>query len=126
VIGGGYTGLSAARALARAGASVAVLERDKIGGGASSRNGGFVLPGYKADLSAIVRRHGMTAARTLFQASLAALDFVERTVREEKIECHWERPGSVTLAAKPGHLDGLRSARKPMSAASVEPGNELS
>lgn len=112
VIGGGYTGLSAARALAQAGASVAVLERDRIGGGASSRNGGFVLPGYKADLSAIVRRHGMTAARTLFQASLAALDLVERTVREEKIECHWERPGSITLAAKPGHLDGLRSEQQ--------------
>lgn len=112
VIGGGYTGLSAARALARAGASVVVLERERIGAGASSRNGGFVLPGYKADLSAIVRRHGVVRARALFQTSLAALDFVERTVREERIECHWERPGGVTLAAKPAHLAGLEEEQR--------------
>lgn len=112
IIGGGYTGLSAARALARNGASVAVLERDRLGAGASSRNGGFVLPGYKADLSAIVRRHGIVRARALFQASLAALDFVERTVAEESIACHWERPGSVTLAAKPGHMAGLKEEHR--------------
>ena len=47
VIGGGYTGLSAARHLARAGASVVLLERERVGWGASSRNGGQVLTGLK-------------------------------------------------------------------------------
>jgi glycine/D-amino acid oxidase-like deaminating enzyme len=112
VIGGGYTGLAAARRLARAGASVAVLERHRVGSGASSRNGGFVLPGYKADLAAIIRRVGAARARALFELSLSALDFVERTVREENIECHWGRPGSVTLAAKPKHLEGLRAEQR--------------
>jgi len=112
VIGAGYTGLAAARSLARAGASVAVLERHRIGGGASGRNGGFVLPGYKADLAGIVRRVGPARARALFEVSLGALDFVERTVRDEGIECHWGRPGSVTLAAKPGHLAGLRAEQE--------------
>ena len=45
VIGGGYTGLSAARTLAKQGVSVAVLEANTIGWGASSRNGGMVLTG---------------------------------------------------------------------------------
>lgn len=112
IIGGGYTGLSAARALARSGATVAVLERHELGSGASSRNGGFVLPGYKADLTSIVRRHGLERARALFQASLAALDHVEQVVRDEEIECHWERPGTVTLAAKPGHLAGLKAEQR--------------
>src|SRR5512147_1024337 len=80
VIGGGYTGLSAARALAQRGAAVAVLEQGRIGCGASGRNGGFVLPGYKAELGAIVRRHGLDVARQLFEASLEALRFVERLV----------------------------------------------
>ena len=112
IIGGGYTGLSAARALARVGASVAVLERESIGAGASSRNGGFVLPGYKADLTGIARRAGMDRARRLFQISRAALDHVERLVREEQIDCHWERPGAITLAAKPGHLAGLENEQQ--------------
>lgn len=112
VIGGGYTGLAAARALAKDGATVTLLEADRIGGGASGRNGGFVLPGYKAELGAIVRRHGVEVARRLFEASLAAIGFVERLVVEEGIACDWHRPGSVTLAAKPGHLAGLRAEQE--------------
>lgn len=112
VIGGGYTGLAAARALARGGASVAVLEQGRIGGGASGRNGGFVLPGYKADLAAIVRRNGLELARQLFEASLESIRFVERLVAEEQIECEWHRPGGITLAAKPAHLAGLRAEQR--------------
>ena len=111
VIGGGYTGLAAARALGRVGASVVVLERERIGFGASGRNGGFVLPGYKADLATIIRRFGQVRARALFEASLAALDFVERLISEESIACHWGRPGGITLAARPAHFAALRAER---------------
>jgi glycine/D-amino acid oxidase-like deaminating enzyme len=112
VIGGGYTGLSAARTLVRAGASVAVLEREGIGAGASGRNGGFVLPGFKAELSGLVRRVGLSRAKALFEVSLAALQWVEETTRDEAIDCHWERSGSVTLAARPGHLRGLEAEQR--------------
>lgn len=109
VIGGGYTGLTAARALARSGALVAVLEQHRIGGGASGRNGGFVLPGYKADLVAIRQRHGVRLARTLFESSLAAIAFVEQLVAEERIDCDWHRPGSLVVASKPSHFAALRA-----------------
>lgn len=112
IIGGGYTGLAAARAAARAGASVVVLEREQFGFGASGRNGGFVLPGYKADLTAIVHRFGLPRARTLFQASLDAIAFVEQLVRDESIECHWHRPGAIVLAARPGHMPGLNAEQR--------------
>ncbi len=116
IIGGGYAGLSAARALAQAGAQVVVLERDRIGGaGASSRNGGFVLPGFKADTDALVRRLGLARAQELHAESVAAVDYVERVVREEGIDCGWSRAGHVTLAAKPGHLRGLNQSRELMA-----------
>ena len=52
VIGGGFTGLSAALALAKRGASVAVLDAGRIGGGASGRNGGQVNTGVAQDFAA--------------------------------------------------------------------------
>lgn len=109
IVGAGYTGLAAARALARSGASVVVLERGAIGAGASGLNGGFVLPGYKADLLTLHRRLGAHRSRELFTASLAAIAFVEQLITDEQIPCHWHLPGSIVLAARPGHLEGLRA-----------------
>ncbi|HXV62126.1 MAG TPA: FAD-dependent oxidoreductase, partial [Vicinamibacteria bacterium] len=53
VVGSGYTGLNAARVLERSGASVSVLERETIGWGASSRNGGMATTGLKRPTQAI-------------------------------------------------------------------------
>src|SRR5262245_54177988 len=53
IIGGGFTGLSAALHLAEKGASVAVLEAEEIGFGASGRNGGQVNPGLKHDAASL-------------------------------------------------------------------------
>ncbi len=111
VIGGGFTGLSAARTLARAGASVAVLEANTIGWGASSRNGGMVLTGLKLSMETIHRRYGREVARQLFQSSLDAIGAVEQIVREEAIDCGFARRGHLEVANKPAHFDGFaRSA----------------
>lgn len=112
VIGGGYTGLAAARALAQGGASVVVLEQHRVGAGASSRNGGMVLPGYKAELPDLVRRHGLPLARRLWDDSLAAIGFVESLIATEGIACDWRRSGHITLAAKPSHLGPLEGTRE--------------
>jgi glycine/D-amino acid oxidase-like deaminating enzyme len=112
VVGGGYTGLSAARTLARHGARVTVLERHRVGWGASGRNGGFVLPGYQPEIEELARRYGVPRARALFEASLEAIAFLERLVADEAIDCGFARRGAVTLAAKPGHLRGLERSRR--------------
>ena len=103
VIGGGITGLSAALALARRGASVAVLETHAVGWGASSRNGGMVLTGLKIDAGTLIRRYGRELARQLFKASVDAVDLVEQLVRNERIDCQFKRGGHLALASKPAH-----------------------
>src|SRR5215510_5908451 len=71
VIGAGFTGLSAARTLARSGAKVAVLEAETIGWGASSRNGGMVLTGLKLGANTLIARYGRDVTRKMYAASLA-------------------------------------------------------
>jgi glycine/D-amino acid oxidase-like deaminating enzyme len=112
VIGGGYTGLSAARVLARDGADVTVLERETIGWGASSRNGGFVLTGFKPDVELLARRYGIGEARRLYALSVEAVESLEGIIAAEAIACDYARCGTVVLAAKPGHMAGLERSRK--------------
>ena len=112
IVGGGYTGLAAARALARRGADVTVLERHTIGWGASSRNGGFVLPGFKPEIEALARQRGVAEARRLFELSLEAVCALEATIAEERIDCGYARCGTVVLAARPGHLRVLDRSRR--------------
>ena len=65
VIGAGYTGLSAALHLARAGRDVAVLESGGVGEGASGLNGGQVIPGLKHDPDKLEELRGPGAGRAL-------------------------------------------------------------
>jgi glycine/D-amino acid oxidase-like deaminating enzyme len=109
VIGGGYTGLSAALTLAKRGTSVAVLEAETIGWGASSRNGGMVLTGLKIPMQNAIQRYGRDFARRLFQCSLDSIDTVERFCKEEGIQCGFARTGHILTANKPKHYASLAS-----------------
>src|ERR1700688_957839 len=105
VIGAGFTGLSAARTLARRGAKVAVLESETIGWGASSRNGGMVLTGMKLGVNKLISMYGRERTQKMYAASLASIDCVEQMVREEKIECDFSRCGHLEVACKQAHFD---------------------
>jgi glycine/D-amino acid oxidase-like deaminating enzyme len=106
VIGGGFCGLSAARTLAKRGVSVAVLEAETFGWGASSRNGGMVLTGMKLPAPTLIRRYGIETVRKMYAASLETIDCVEQIVREEKIGCDFSRCGHLEVACKQAHFDG--------------------
>ena len=110
IIGGGYTGLAAARELARGGTDVTVLERHHLGWGASSRNGGFVLQGYKPEMEELARMVGATRARHMFQLTLDAMHLLEGLIADEQIDCDFYHCGALTLAAKPGHLPALEQS----------------
>lgn len=103
IIGGGYTGLSAARMLAKRGATAAVLEARSIGWGASSRNGGMVLSGLKIPLQTAIKRYGREFARRLFRCSLESIDTVEDICKDEGIDCGFVRTGHLIMANKPKH-----------------------
>ena len=108
VIGGGFTGLSAARTLAKGGARVAVLEAENVGWGASCRNGGMVLSGLKLGTTKLVARYGRDATKRMYAASLESIDCVEAVVREENIECNFSRSGHLEVACKAKHFEDFR------------------
>jgi glycine/D-amino acid oxidase-like deaminating enzyme len=91
----------------RTGASVIVLERDRVGAGASSRNAGQVLTGLKLEPAALVERFGEARARELFDLSTDAVSTLERLVAQEGIDCELERTGQLQAAAKPSHFRAL-------------------
>jgi len=105
VIGAGFTGLSAARTLAKRGASVVVLESETIGWGASSRNGGMVLSGMKLGVNKLISRYGRELTQRMYAASLETIDCVERIVRQEAIDCDFSRCGHLEVACKQKHFD---------------------
>jgi glycine/D-amino acid oxidase-like deaminating enzyme len=105
IIGAGFTGLSAALTLAKRGASVAVLESETIGWGASSRNGGMVLTGMKLGVNQLISMYGRDLTRRMYAASLETIDCVEQIVREEAIDCDFSRCGHLEVACKQKHFD---------------------
>src|SRR5579863_9735749 len=105
VIGAGFTGLPAARTLAKRGAKVAVLESETIGWGASSRNGGMVLTGMKLGVNQLISMYGRELTQRMYAASLATIDCVEQIVGEEKINCEFSRCGHLEVACKQKHFD---------------------
>ena len=105
VIGAGFTGLSAARTLAKQGAKVVVLEAESIGWGASSRNGGMVLTGLKVGANKLISMYGRETTQRMYAASISSIDCVEQIVREEGIDCDFSRCGHLEVACKQRHFD---------------------
>ena len=108
IVGSGYTGLCAARILKKNGASVTVLDRNTIGWGASSRNGGMATPGLKQGIQKIHKIYGGKLAHEFWKISVDAIDLIDEIVTEHSIDCNWERNGHVSLATKPSHAPRLK------------------
>jgi glycine/D-amino acid oxidase-like deaminating enzyme len=98
VVGAGYTGLAAAWELSRGGRHVVVVDRDDIGAGASSRNGGMAHPGGKRDVSEFLAE---PSGRRLWEETVAAFEGVGALSAELGVEFDFQRCGHLELAHHP-------------------------
>jgi glycine/D-amino acid oxidase-like deaminating enzyme len=108
VVGSGYTGLSAALALASRGIDVVVLEAESPGWGASSRNGGMVGPAFHlAGAGALSQRFGEERARAILEEGLMMVRHLEDLIAREGIACHYRRSGRFTGATSAKAYDRM-------------------
>ena len=86
VIGGGLAGLTVAREVAGRGWSVVLLEAGRVGGAASGRNTGFVIPGFAEDIDGMIERIGLDHAKQLWALSEQGTAYVRNTIEALHME----------------------------------------
>lgn len=107
IVGGGYTGLSAALRAIERGLRPVLLEAVDIGFGASGRNGGVVSTKYRVSLSDMAQSHGLEVARRMSRLGHDAMECVERYVAEHRIDAGLVMSGNLRCAHNPLALQRL-------------------
>ncbi|MCO4859065.1 FAD-binding oxidoreductase [Herbaspirillum sp. WGmk3] len=126
IVGGGFTGLSAALAFAKRGASVVVLEAGPhVAAEASGRNGGHVNNGLAVDYAEVAAKVGVERARAWYHAYDDAVDTVARLVQQEQIACDFLRHGKLKMATKPYQMDALQRSADRLIADGVDSDVEI-
>lgn len=110
IIGGGYTGLSAAYHLKTADPSlkVAILEAETVGFGASGRNAGFVMTLFGSSTGLMRLLHGKQRIRQAHEFMVSAIHELESMIAEHSIECDYERSGFLRVATAPTYATRIR------------------
>jgi glycine/D-amino acid oxidase-like deaminating enzyme len=106
VVGGGFTGIATALTLAEKGYSVAVVEANRVGWGASGRNGGQIIGGISGE-SKLLRRYGDGIADMLWDMHWRGNDIIHERVKRYGIACDL-KDGYIEVAIKRRHLDDLQ------------------
>ncbi|WP_211595269.1 NAD(P)/FAD-dependent oxidoreductase [Paracoccus litorisediminis] len=109
IVGGGYTGLSTARALAARGVDVVVLEANRLGWGASGRNGGVVSGKFRLGFAEMARRWDIDTARRMHDIGIEAIENVGVLLEEFGIDADYRPSGSLRCAHRPEALEALRA-----------------
>ena len=112
VVGAGFTGLGAALALRAEGFSVAILEREFVGFGASGRNAGHLTPTIGKDLPTLLTVYGRERARALVNLAQTAIDHVEHWIESLGIACEYEPVGNVMAAVHASQEPRLERAAR--------------
>ncbi|MGA2188934.1 MAG: FAD-binding oxidoreductase [Steroidobacteraceae bacterium] len=107
VVGAGYTGLSAARETAAAGAATLVLEAGGIGAGCSGRNGGQVAYSIKPSCAALKSLYGDAKAHAICQEGREAVTYLRWLATEQGVDCDWRERGCFFGAHTPRHFAAM-------------------
>ncbi len=108
VVGGGYTGLSAALHLAQAGRRVVLVEAQRVGFGASGRNGGQLGSGQRVEQDTLEKMVGRDAATRLWDLGQDAKALVKSLIKTHDIDCHL-KPGVAWTASSAGDVEHLHT-----------------
>ncbi|MAK92700.1 MAG: FAD-dependent oxidoreductase [Oleibacter sp.] len=109
VIGAGFTGLSASLHLAERGYSVTLLEANRVGWGASGRNGGQVCQGHNQDAEDLVAKVGMKDGKALFDMSVESVELVRQLIEKHNIECDLKK-GIAYVAARKSDIKDMHDS----------------
>ncbi len=107
IIGGGYTGLSAALTLAKRGQTVTVLDAEMLGYGASGRNGGMIGNLLKPGLSGLIDSYGVERGCAIYKEALASVEFIKYRIAEEWIDCDLTLTGRFYPAVLEKHYRAM-------------------
>jgi gamma-glutamylputrescine oxidase len=105
IIGGGYTGLATAYFLQSMGIRSAIVEQHRIGWGASGRNAGMSIPGFKMHIGTIMKKWGHDAAKEMLNMSIDGIKLVTDIIHEHDIDCSLYHQGSLNAAFKESHFE---------------------
>ena len=121
IVGAGYTGLSAALTLARAGRSVQVFDRMRPGEGASTRNAGMASGNLALSFGELARKFGEERAKAIQVEARAAREYLASFIRDEGIDCDFAMTGRFTGATSPADYDKLaRDAERTQKTIGIE------
>ena len=108
IIGGGFTGFGAAIPLARAGLRVLIVEKDKIGAGASTRNGGITSGNLRYSFDQLSKKFGPEKATKFYQEAHAARQDLISFLTDEQIDCDLQLCGRFAGATQPRALTAMQ------------------
>ncbi|MER8466453.1 FAD-binding oxidoreductase [Mesorhizobium sp. M1396] len=114
VIGGGFTGLSAAAHLAKAGTNVVLIEANRFGDGASGRNGGQLGTGQRSWVEDLEAEYGFSRAKALFDLAEEAKAHLLEFAAANQIDIDY-MPGQLSVAHKPRYVDGYKAHAETMA-----------
>jgi gamma-glutamylputrescine oxidase len=114
VIGGGLTGVSAALNLAERGCSVVLLEAERVGHGASGRNGGQLVSGFSCEMERIRQEVGLEISKVFWALSREALAEVKARITRHTISCD-HRSGYFYAAKNLRQMAYLQALQKEWS-----------
>jgi glycine/D-amino acid oxidase-like deaminating enzyme len=112
IVGGGLSGLNTAYLLKQAGLRVAVLEKDSIGSGTSGHTTGKVTSQHNIIYDKMIRQLGDKDAQIYATANQAALDQIEKIIKDEAIDCGWTMEHSYVFTTSPDRVSQFKKEAK--------------